>query len=238
MRYPSSSLAVDETIAFDVHHHPVVLFKPFALLLVYLAAWLTLVAEVRFFQEDWVLLGGFALLVLLAAYDAWEVVVFTHVNLVLTDRRLVYQSGVFTRTSREIPLSRINDVTLLQMVLARLFGSGDLVIDSGADSGQWALFDLPKPGTLKLQILDGAHAARGGPGDEKAIALEVARAVNREQPTIELPPLPPERPPLYSEIVDQIERLEAMRERGVISGAEFEEAKRGLLSRLNKEPEV
>jgi hypothetical protein len=86
-------------------------------------------------------------------------------------------------------------------------------------------------------MLEGAHAAQNGPAGDRELALEAARTVSREQPTLELPPLPPERPPLYSEIVDQIERLDAMRERGVISGGEFDEAKQGLLARLNREPE-
>jgi hypothetical protein len=79
---------------------------------------------------------------------------------------------------------------------------------------------------------------QGASGERaRELALEVARAVQREQPTGELPLIPPERPPLYSEIVDQIERLDSMRERGVISGAEFEEAKQAMMARLKKEPE-
>lgn len=83
------------------------------------------------------------------------------------------------------------------------------------------------------------HALKAEISDERttSLAVEVAQAVKREQPTYELPPLPPERPPLYSEIVDQIERLDALRERGTLTDSEFEEAKQGLIARLKKEPE-
>ena len=238
MRYPSSSLAKDETIVFDVHHHPFVLWKQALPLVLFLAVWLALVIEVDFFRRGWVLLAALAALLLLALYLAWGFAVWAHVNLVLTDRRLVYRSGVITRHSREIPLSRINDVTSLQMVLGRLFGMGDLVVDTAGDAGKVPFFDVPSPDELKLEIMERVHAARGdAPGDgTRSLAREVALEVKRDQPTVELPPLPQERPPLYSEIVDQIERLDAMRERGVITDAEFEEAKRAMLAKLTKEP--
>ena len=241
MKYPESELAADETIAFDVHHHPIMLGRTLLLMLAYLAVWLALVVAFDFFKGGWQMLVGLALLLALLVLFAWRVAVWTHVNLVLTDRRLVYRSGVFGRHSREIPLSRINDVTMYQMVLGRIFGTGDLVIKSASEAGggQSAFFDVPHPERLKREILEQAHALGRGTSGEgaRALALEVARAVQREQPTGELPRIPPERPPLYSEIVDQIERLDSMRERGVISGEEFEEAKQALIARLKKEPE-
>jgi uncharacterized membrane protein YdbT with pleckstrin-like domain len=235
MRFPSSSLAKDEIVVFDVHHHPFVLARPAAPALAYLVVWSILVAKVGFFRVGWVFLAGLAILVLLLLYWAWRIVVWTHVNLVLTDRRLIYQCGVLTRHSRETPLSKINDVASYQMVLGRILGMGDLVIESASETGKVPFFDLPGPAALKLEIIEQMHSARGGGEDAKSIATEVAREVRREQPTAEMPPLPPERPPLYSEIVDQIERLEAMREHGAITDEEFEEAKRGLLDRLKRE---
>jgi uncharacterized membrane protein YdbT with pleckstrin-like domain len=241
MKYPESELAADETIAFDVHHHPIVLGRTLLLVLAYLAAWLTLVVLFDFFRGGWQALAGLVLLLALLALLAWRIIVWRHVNLVLTDRRLVYRSGVFSRHSREIPLRKIDDVTMYQMVTGRIFSSGDLVIKTATDAGarQSAFFDVPHPERLKREILERAHALGQGASGESAreLALEVAKAVQREQPTGELPPIPPERPPLYSEIVDQIERLDSMRERGVISGAEFEEAKQAMMARLKKEPE-
>ncbi len=235
MRFPSSSLAKDEIVVFDVHHHPFVLARPAAPALAYLVVWLILLVKVGFFRVGWVVLAGLCILVLLLLYWAWRIAVWTHVNFVLTDRRLIYQSGVLTRHSREIPLSRINDITCYQMVLGRILGMGDLVIESASETGKIPFFDLPGPVALKLEITGQMHSARGGDEDAKSLATDVAREVRRVQPTAEMPPLPPERPPLYSEIVDQIERLDAMREHGAITADEFEEAKRGLLDRLKKE---
>lgn len=239
MRYPEKLLSEGEETVFDVHHHPVVLWRPLLLALCYLAAWLALLFTVDFFGRDWPLLGGSVLLLVLLAVLVWKAEVWLHVNLVLTNHRLVYRAGVFSRREWGIPLSRISDVTLIQTVVGRAIGLGDLVIKSSAENGQTPYFRLRHPEQLKQKILEQAGkatevAAGEGP---KAIADEVARTMERTQPTHEIAALPPERPPLYSEIVDQIERLEELRRRGVLSDEEFQKAKDGMLSRLGKEPE-
>jgi uncharacterized membrane protein YdbT with pleckstrin-like domain len=157
---------------------------------------------------------------------------------VLTDQRLVYQTGVITRHSREIPLAKINDVSFYQMVLGRLFGMGDLVVESASESGPFAYFNVPRPERLKMQLLESIKAAHGTPAGAAEIQKHVAMAVEAHQPTSEMVHLPPERLPLYSEIVDQIERLDDMRERGVLSVEEFQEAKEALLKKLAREKDL
>src|SRR5450830_583874 len=228
MRYPEKLLSEGEETVFDVHHHPVVLWRPLLLALCYLAAWLALLFTTLFRSRGWPLLGGSVLLLVLLAVLVWKAEVWLHVNLVLTNHRFIYRAGVFSRRSWGIPLSRISDVTLIQTVVGRAIGLGDLVIKSSAENGQTPYFRLRHPEQLKQKILEQAR---------KATADEVARTMERTQPTHEIAALPPERQPLYSEIVDQIERLEELRRHGVLSDEEFQKAKDGLLSKLGKEPE-
>jgi uncharacterized membrane protein YdbT with pleckstrin-like domain len=241
MNYPKSAMAADETIIFDVHHHFSVLLKPMLLIDACLVAWIIMVMNLDYFRRGWMLIAGFALAGGLLAFEAWKFILWTHTNLVLTDRRLVYRSGVFTKRSREIPLSRISDVTTIEMFLGRIFSSGDLVItlDSSSGTEKSAFFRLPQPQKLKLDILQQVHTLRAEIAGMRtdSLASEIAHAVKREQPTYELPPLPPERPPLYSEIVDQIERLDALRKQGTLTDTEFEEAKQSLMARFKKETE-
>lgn len=236
VKYPDSLLSKDESVIFDVHHHPYVLFGPIALFVVFLAAWLAV-----FFswgdRPGWFIYGGLLVLLALAAYLAWKVQVWAHTNLVLTDQRLIYQTGVVSRHSREVPLSKINDVSFFKMVRGRLLGMGDLVVETASESGPFAFYHVPSPERLKMQVLEQIRAGSTAP-DEVSIQKEVAMAVERHQPTSEIPPLPPERPPLYAEIVDQIERLDAMRERGVLTGEEFQQAKDALLERLSKGKDI
>ncbi len=232
MKYPESMLSEEETVVFDVHHHPFVLAKPAALFLAFLVAWLVVVFAWRD-RPSWFIYVGLAALPALALYFAWKVQVWTHTNLVLTDRRLIYQTGVVARQSREVPLSKINDVSFSKMVLGRMLGMGDLVVETASESGPFAFFTVPGPERLKRGILEQVEASSRGL-DDVSVQKEVARAVERHQPTSEIIPLPPERPPLYSEIIDQIERLDAMRERGVLTPEEFVKAKDALLARLSR----
>jgi len=231
MKYPDSLLSTDESVVFDVHHHLFVLWKPAALVIAFVAAWLVVLFLAT--SSDWVIFAGLAILFVLALYMAWRVQVWAHTNLVLTDQRLIYQTGVFTRQSREIPLAKINDVSFMQMVLGRMLGMGDLVVESASESGHFAYFNMPDPERLKMQILQHIRHSHVR-GERAALEKEVAIAVEKHQPTGEITPLPPERPPLYSEIVDQIERLDSMRERGVLTDDEFEQAKSALLDRLSR----
>ena len=239
MKHPKKFLSEGEEIIFDVHHHPVVLWRPFFLVLFYTTAWLVLLFSVDFFGSGWPLLVGAVLLGVLLAVLTWKTEVWLHVNLVLTNYRLIYRVGVLSRSAWEIPLSSITDISLSQTVVGRAIGLGDLVIKSYSQSGQTPYFGLRHPNQLKQKILEQIHKATGAAAGEgpRAIAEEVARTIERTQPTHEITAVPPERPPLYSEIVDQIERLEELRRRGVLSDEEFQKAKDGLLSRLGKEQE-
>lgn len=239
MKYPEKLLYEDERVVFDVHHSPVVLWRPLLLLIVYPAAWIAALVFLNTFRRGWLLVAGLVILVLLVAFFAWKIAVWTHVNLVLTDHRLIYRGGVVARKSREIPLSQINDVSFVESIIGRVFGIGDLVVEPAGEQGLVPFILLRRPDELKLKILERVRAGVREPSgkDGRAIAEEVARVLKKEQPTQELITLPRERPPLYSEIVDQIERLDKLRERGSITDEEFREAKKSLLGRLEDEPE-
>lgn len=236
MKYPESLLSNDETVLFDVHHHPVVLWWPVLLACLYLALWIALMATVRFFREGPALLAGAVVLIVLAAFLASRVLLWSHTSLVLTDHRLIYRTGVFTRHSREIHVSTITDVSSSQLILGRIFGYGDLLVESASEYRKLPYFDFPHPEELKLRIVEQVRVCDvAGGSDASSVAEEVAMAVARAQPTQTIAAVPPERPPLYSEIVDQIERLDELREKGALSDEEFRKAKKSLLDRMSKE---
>jgi uncharacterized membrane protein YdbT with pleckstrin-like domain len=61
----------------------------------------------------------------------------------LTTKRLRTRFGVVTRRGRDIPLTRINDVSFERGVLDRLLGAGRLVVESAGEHGQIVLRDIP-----------------------------------------------------------------------------------------------
>ena len=61
----------------------------------------------------------------------------------LTTRRLRTRFGIVTWRGRDIPLSRINDVSFEKGELDRLLGAGRLVVESAGEHGQIVLTDIP-----------------------------------------------------------------------------------------------
>jgi len=71
---------------------------------------------------------------------------------VVTNRRVLMRNGVFSRTGRDVPLTRINDVSFARTVIERFFGSGTLVIESAGDRGQVMLRDVPHVEAVQRDI--------------------------------------------------------------------------------------
>lgn len=63
----------------------------------------------------------------------------------LTTVKLEIRSGVFSKISRNIPLRHIQDVTVNQTFRERLFGIGDVVIDSAVIEGTMPLKNIKDP---------------------------------------------------------------------------------------------
>jgi uncharacterized membrane protein YdbT with pleckstrin-like domain len=51
----------------------------------------------------------------------------------ITNRRLMFRTGVFTKTGIDIPLARINSVQFRHDLIDRMFGTGTLIVESASD---------------------------------------------------------------------------------------------------------
>ncbi|MBA2444661.1 MAG: PH domain-containing protein [Nocardioidaceae bacterium] len=84
----------------------------------------------------------------------------------VTNRRLINRSGVFTRSGRDIPLHRINDVKYERDLLDRLLGCGTLVISDASENGRSVLPDVPRVEKLQLVITDLLFGNNDGHDDD------------------------------------------------------------------------
>lgn len=73
-------------------------------------------------------------------------------ELTITTRRIVYRTGVLHRLGREIPLSRVQDVTYHQSLLERMLGAGSLTIESAGEAGQEPFPDIRRPASVQSLI--------------------------------------------------------------------------------------
>jgi membrane protein YdbS with pleckstrin-like domain len=84
----------------------------------------------------------------------------------VTNRRLITRHGVLTRSGRDIPLFRINDVTYEMGLMDRLLGCGTLVISDATEKAGVVLPDIPHVEQVQLQISDLLFANDDGNDDD------------------------------------------------------------------------
>lgn len=78
----------------------------------------------------------------------------------LTNKRIVEQKGILTRTGRIIPLSRINDVAFEKNLNDRILGCGTLIIHDASEQAGLELRDIPHIEDLHrtvTSLVDKAH---------------------------------------------------------------------------------
>jgi uncharacterized membrane protein YdbT with pleckstrin-like domain len=200
--FPRKLLNDGEDIVLDLHPHWWFFVKPVS------AVVASVVAAIALRDQDPIVV--LALAALIVASVIWvgvRYVVWATTNFTLTTDRLIYRAGVVRKEGREIPLERINDISCTQSVFERLIGAGDIVTESGGERGQQTFSDLPKPFLV-----------------QNAIYREIENAQARDAERIS-----GNRP---LSIPEQIEKLDDLRRRGVLTGAEFEAKKKQLLDRL------
>jgi uncharacterized membrane protein YdbT with pleckstrin-like domain len=80
---------------------------------------------------------GLALLLIPAYYHFKNKLI----NYTLTDTTIEIDSGLISRTTRNVPLRRIQDVTVSASVMQRMLGFGDIIIDNASEDGGKVVLD-------------------------------------------------------------------------------------------------
>lgn len=157
MAYPKKLLSEDEEVVLELHPHWKVLVAPVLQLLVILAAVGFLLALVDPGWQRWTVIGvGVALVLALVGVPVlrWRTTTF-----VITSKRVVMRSGILTRTGRDVPLNRINDVSFHHNVLERMLRCGTLTVESAGERGQVVLEDIPRVSEVQHKLYELAELA-------------------------------------------------------------------------------
>jgi uncharacterized membrane protein YdbT with pleckstrin-like domain len=139
------SLTGNEQPVLLLHPHWKVLVRPVLIAVLVIAA--ALVAEVLIPSgsaagAERLVVAAVAILVLML----WLMVPVLRWRLTtyeLTSKRLRIRDGIITRRGRDIPLTRVNDVSFAQGPLDRLLRCGRLVVESAGEHGQIVLTEIP-----------------------------------------------------------------------------------------------
>jgi len=143
-------------------------------------------------------------LVVWVPWASWHFVQWWFIRCTVSNYRVVWRRGVLGRSGVEIPLDRVSNVNFHQSIVERLFGDWYLIIESSGQDGQSKFSDIRHPDEVQLvihrQIVDGKVSAPSTASVSSGGSL-----------------------------LHELQELEAMRFRGVLSDDEFTAAKRRLL---------
>ena len=139
-----SSLTGGEQPVLLLHPHWKTLIRP--ILVAVLVVAVALVAEALIRGSDAMAARGAVGVVTVLVLMVWLIVPVLRwrtTTYELTTKRLRTRFGIVTRRGRDIPLTRINDVSFEKGPLDRLLGAGRLVVESAGEHGQIVLRDIP-----------------------------------------------------------------------------------------------
>lgn len=209
MPYPQDSLHPSEELVLDLHPHWWFFAKSAGVLAVVFV--LALVAQFNDWPDPLKYVAGVGLLLTMLwfvqRYIAW-----VSTRFVLTSDRVIFRSGIIAKRGIEIPLERINTIFFHQRIFERMLGLGDLDIESASKDGAQRFDDIKNPSAVQNEIYQQMERNSNKQADR------ISGGINRAQGGESIP--------------DQIAKLSALRDQGVITEAEFQTKKAELLDRM------
>jgi len=80
---------------------------------------------------------------------------------VISGDRLRYEAGIVSRSTRNIQLSKVQDVRVDQRLAQRMFNVGDLAIETAGETSRLTLLHVDSPQALADEIMN--RAQKGAP---------------------------------------------------------------------------
>ncbi len=134
---------------------------------------------------------------------------------IITNRRVVEVHGVINKWVSDSSLEKVNDVVLSQSILGRFLNYGTVEIITGSDIGVNVFKHMARPVTFKREMLN----QKEGLSELDTFGARARRVLSEEAPDT-------------GDIPELIAELDELRNRGIITDAEFETKKAELLKRL------
>jgi len=134
----------------------------------------------------------------------------------VTNLRVIDEEGVFSLSAKESPLDKINNVSYTQSFWGRIFGYGNVEIQTAAEAGETDSFIVQKPRQLKDSITHMQEEYKKS--QSRRHAEELADAISDEQQEERV------------DIAAEIEKLHELKLKGIITDEEFQKRKEKLLN--------
>lgn len=147
----------------------------------------------------------------------------------ITNFRVVDECGFFTRYSKESPLDKINNIEYDQSIWGRLFGYGNVDIQTAAGLGETTYELIANPKLLKETITHAQEEYKNDIAFKQAAQYAVAMAKNNNL-KLETPTL---QEPTKQLIADELQKLFELLQKEAITREEYLQQKSKLLNQGN-----
>lgn len=157
MGYPDSLLAPGEVIKFETRPHWRALIVPGVIFIATVIAWVVLLSWLASTQRGWewvrwaVIAGGLFIIAL------WAFIPFLRwltTQYVFTDRRIIVREGIITRQGKDMPLSKVNNVSFHVPAIGRILNYGELVIQSAGENDGLTIEDVPDVEEIQRNVYE------------------------------------------------------------------------------------
>jgi uncharacterized membrane protein YdbT with pleckstrin-like domain len=215
--YPKKLLNEGEEVALDLRPHWWYFSKHIVTGIPLFVVLVLILAESHGTARKWLLVLWAIFAVAWAGWLAVKYMDWNFTHFVVTDDRVIYRTGVVAKRGVEIPMERINNINFHQGIWERIIGAGDLDIESAGKDGQSHFDDVWHPDGVQQELYRQmeANAKKRARWSSPASAPSSAAA-----------------PTPAATVPEQLQQLADLRDRGVITAAEFETKKAQLLERM------
>ena len=157
MAYPKNLLGDEEQVQFEL--------RPAWKTLIWPVIWLLIIIGLTFFVlgrlNSWFdgATGDIAtwVVVVIALIALFILVIrpflfWWTTQYVFTNRRIIIRTGIIARKGRDMPLSKVNDVSFSHSVWERMLNTGTLMVESAAENGQLVIENIPKVEQVQREV--------------------------------------------------------------------------------------
>jgi len=133
----------------------------------------------------------------------------------VTNFRVIDEYGLLTRNSKECPIDKINNISYTQSVWGRMFGFGDVQVQTAAEMGATTYRNVEQPKHLKDTVTQMQEDFRNYQMSRQAASY--ASAVGSQGSGN------------FTGVASEIEKLHQLMTKGIITEQEFRQRKEQLL---------
>jgi len=153
----------------------------------------------------------------LIKYASWKVNIW-----VVTNFRVIDEAGLLSHYAKESPLEKINNISYDQNILGRIFNFGHVEIQTAAETGATDYYNVNHPKRLKDTITLAQSEFKNIQSGNQVMQMAAALGIQH--------PGGPANRASQAPVAEELEKLFALKQKGILSEEEYNKAKNRLLN--------